>query len=464
MVPPTAHSEVELQLANARRLYVLLHGNRNAKDWVGHSTNNLSYPEAISVGSTPISKGATVLSQSCFGAYIEGDEPAVSRSFLEAGASAFIGSTIIAWGASCSEVDGQEVVDWGTSGYASEQIAAVGYANLDAGLPLAQALYEAKRTIAEAALADPRLKHLPIQTHNTCLSFVAYGAPWARVRGASRMAKPTPIARPKVKKEYTPPPSALARYRRVRTEGSSAGLAARERLQATIGHEVWQILKDGREQVDRLNQSAIAHVQTLLEPLGLKPSNLGWQRYRSGDAQFATLTVSGDDGLAVLTVNEAGDVVSTALKLSGSGESMARYYQSDGVHETLHGTVVMQTTGHGSFYEQSRPVLQLSGERWAMVELVGDTGFVAKALAAKLGQSLSITGTWSAGTLRESRTQPISQSPSESPLAEEPQGQAEINVGTEINAGRQEMQNTESRQPDALKSEAGSESQHKEEE
>ena len=147
----------------------------------------------------------------------------------------------------------------------------MGYANLDAGLPLAQALYEAKRTIAEAALADPRLKHLPIQTHNTCLSFVAYGAPWARVRGASRMAKPTPIARPKVKRIHATP-SALARYRRVRTEGSSAGRAARERLQATVGHEVWQILKDGREQVDRPNQSAIAHVQTLLEPLGLKPA------------------------------------------------------------------------------------------------------------------------------------------------------------------------------------------------
>jgi len=143
---------------------------------------------------------------------------------------------------------------------------------------------------------------------------------------------------------------------------------------------------------------------------------------------------------------------------------MARYYQSDGVHETLHGTVVMRTTGRGSFYEQSRPVLQLSGDRWAMIELVGDTGFVAKALAAKVGQSLSITGTWSAGTLRETRTQSVSQPQVERPQAEGSQGQTEVNIESEMNAGRQEMQNTEPRQPDALESKAESESQHKEEE
>ena len=80
---------------------------------------------------------------------------------------------------------------------------------------------------------------------------------------------------------------------------------------------------------------------------------------------------------------------------------MSRYYQADGIEETLHGTVVMRTTGRGSFYEQSRPVLQLSGERWAMIELVGDTGFVSQKLASQVGQAIRITGIWSAGTLRE---------------------------------------------------------------
>ena len=57
--------------------------------------------------------------------------------------------------------------------------------------------------------------------------------------------------------------------------------------------------------------------------------------------------------LAVLTVNEAGDVASNGSKTQWIRESMARYYQSDGVHETLHGTVVMQNRSRSS-YEQSR--------------------------------------------------------------------------------------------------------------
>ena len=104
---------------------------------------------------------------------------------------------------------------------------------------------------------------------------------------------------------------------------------------------------------------------------------------------------------------------------------MSRYYQADGKEETLHGTVVMRTTGRGSFYEQSRPVLQLSGDRWAMIELVGDTGFVSQKLAAQVGQAIRITGIWSAGTLREVSA------PNLNPLEPEAQPRSTIDVTTQ---------------------------------
>ena len=114
-------------------------------------------------------------------------------------------------------------------GYASEQVGR-GLCQSRCRLAACSSALRGKANHCGSRIGRSRLKHLPTQTHNTCLSFVAYGAPWARVK--AHLAWPSQRRlHGKGQKKYTPPPSALARYRRVRTGDPRRDLPAKgERL------------------------------------------------------------------------------------------------------------------------------------------------------------------------------------------------------------------------------------------
>jgi len=328
--PPVQPEESAQSMADAKRLYCLLHGNRNVTEWNGDHTVGFfrQYPPAITLSLIKLPHRATVLSQSCFGAWIQGQRPAMSLKFLQEGQGVFIGSTITAWAASdhisTSNTD-STTRNWGLSGLASEQIAALCFSNLDLGFDAAESLWHAKKTITDAAKQDKDLRHVPLQTHNTVLSFLVYGAPWARVTGAIPRRSPSSLAAPPKKEIQVSKDSILDKYRQRRTMSLSERMGRPPR--SKLSQEVLNILDTGRIEFTNLVEShrhyssyqeIKDHLENILE-VAVQEANL--QTYQVNGRQYGVVIGAGDKENSaqqcLMHVSPKGEILGYFLSTGG---------------------------------------------------------------------------------------------------------------------------------------------------
>jgi hypothetical protein len=171
--PPVDSNEVGDLMAESPpgRVYFNVHGSNDEPVWVGDPGNPVALrPEFIEVASR-----AVVVSEACYGAHVFDDEPSISLGFLESGANAFVGSSIIAWGP-CPG-DGEVAC--------ADLIVIEFYKAIDEGLPNAQALLTAKQRIREQMTEEDGEILGPAEV-NTLASFSLFGAPMARTgKGSS---------------------------------------------------------------------------------------------------------------------------------------------------------------------------------------------------------------------------------------------------------------------------------------
>ena len=148
------------------RLYFNVHGSNMTFDWYGDDGQG-AFPVALQTSKVKCANFAVVLSEACYGAWIEEPNQSISYQFLQRGAGAFIGSTIIAWGGVDSNINNADLI---ASGF---------FLYLDSGETVPQTLRKAKYDIQEKALQEGR--PLTAQERNTILSFIAYSGPKSTV-------------------------------------------------------------------------------------------------------------------------------------------------------------------------------------------------------------------------------------------------------------------------------------------
>jgi hypothetical protein len=154
------------------RLYFNVHGSDQDAAWVGDGAGQ--YPTVLRPRSIQVGPNAILVSEACYGARHDAADTIALR-FLAAGGSAFVGSTVIAWGPAAPPNALADLIPIGV------------YEALDRGLPLGAALLDARRVI----LADARARDaITPQVVNTLSSFVAYGSPLARVAGRALAGAP----------------------------------------------------------------------------------------------------------------------------------------------------------------------------------------------------------------------------------------------------------------------------------
>ncbi len=281
--PPAVEARVaELLGPSASRAYFNVHGSDQAPLWMGDDGTG-RYPIVLRPEHAVMAPGAVVVSEACWAAAIFPGERAISSAFLESGAGCFVGSTAVAWGP--PDPPPAE----------ADLIAAGVFQALDDGLPLGEALLRAKtRIVAEALRAGEAPSP---QQHNTLVTFVAYGAPMARVAHAAGgpLAGRGSESRPR-------PTSALDAIRR-RMAGATAEPESpleqvRARIRARISPGAFRIIEDGRRTLAELPPSVRASSQIRAE-LGRLLGGVGvdevfWRRYRFETRDRAMIAASAD--------------------------------------------------------------------------------------------------------------------------------------------------------------------------
>jgi hypothetical protein len=272
--PPRERPEVERDLAERPgRVYFNVHGTDQDAVWLGEGDGR--YPEVLRPPGVQVAENAIIFSEACYGATLADGRGSIAPAFLAAGAGCFVGSTIIAWGGG---PDSPPCL--------ADQMAFHFYRLVSEGVPLAEALHGARLTVAEGALADGVID---VPLHNTLLSFVAYGAPFAR-------ATPT--------------------RRAIGADSRSALQEARDRLRRRMSPGAWQILSSGRVTMRALATefrlgSTVA--RRLEELLGTGPHEAQVTRYQVGSSQRATITAAAKAGRwprhAALRVDQDGHVL-----------------------------------------------------------------------------------------------------------------------------------------------------------
>jgi hypothetical protein len=302
--PPADQARVSAALGRRPgRLYFNVHGSGQEPMWVGEGPGS-QYPRVLDLDIPTIAPRAVVVSEACYGAMIFPGEGGIGAQFLSAGAGAFVGSSIIAWGGAAGAPP--MLADLIVSGF---------YDALDEGQPAAAALLAAKRALLESTVDEG--EGLDPSVHNTLLTFVHYGAPLGRVR------EPRPKAG-----SVAPPPaptspvtrtagggSALDRIR-ARMSGTAASTigGARERLAARLSPADWRTLSAGRLSLASLPREFRNHteiVASLSRLLDATPEDVHVFRYQAGARRLAQLTarVAAPRGLprvAALILDEQG--------------------------------------------------------------------------------------------------------------------------------------------------------------
>lgn len=284
MAPPSSEDEVRALLAtDPGRVYFNVHGSDQEPVWYGEGGGR--FLPVLRADAIRVRDRAVVVSEACYGAAFFPGEASIGVTFLERGAGAFVGSTIIAWGPAEPPPGLADRIVLGFFGH------------LDAGEPAARALLLAKEDILNDALASG--EPLGPAAHNTMLSFVLYGAPDAHT------AAPRPAA-PRATAAFTGKAiqhgaarggSTLASVR-ARMAGdpggdSSALGGARARLRTRLPPSTWRALSSGRVTLAELSPIFRSYDQiasALKRALGIMPTECDVFRYRSGPAERACVT------------------------------------------------------------------------------------------------------------------------------------------------------------------------------
>jgi hypothetical protein len=214
------------------RLYFNVHGSDAVTYWIGDDGAG-ACPAVLRPETIGVAPNAVLVSEACYGA--RHDEPdTIALRFLSAGGSAFVGSTIIAWGPAAPPCSLADLIPAGV------------YTALDRGLSLGDAVLAARRAIVASARQEGRVTP---QVVNTVSSFVAYGSPLARVAGAPKVARAATRPLPRGDGAATPrsltsrgPGDVLGRVRSGQVGAGGALGAARERLAAQDRQLGWRRL------------------------------------------------------------------------------------------------------------------------------------------------------------------------------------------------------------------------------
>ena len=156
--------------------YFNLHGVRDSVEWFGQRDPGNGEPGPdfpIALHPKDIVDGRQshliIFSEACYGAHIldKSIEEALSLKFLDSGAQAFIGSTVISYGSITPPLNAADLLGKAFWGYFKE------------GYPAGDALLRAKIFLAKEM--HKRQGYLDGEDQKTLISFVLYGDPLSRV-------------------------------------------------------------------------------------------------------------------------------------------------------------------------------------------------------------------------------------------------------------------------------------------
>lgn len=184
--PPTTNKNIlDSRKANAKFGYFNLHGLKESNEWYGQRDlsrqgTDVEYPVALNTKNFTEASGAPsiVLSEACYGAWVLDKKvsESVALNFLSRGTRAFVGSTVIAYGAPSKTLVAADLLAHHFWTHVKNEIAA-GYA-----------LMRAKLALASKMTADQGF--LDGEDQKTILSFVLYGDPLASSRDIKEITKP----------------------------------------------------------------------------------------------------------------------------------------------------------------------------------------------------------------------------------------------------------------------------------
>lgn len=284
----------------AGRLYFNVHGSDQVPWWVGDGGGE--YPRAFEANDVEgVLNNALLVSEACYGARHDEGAENIAIAFLMAGGSAFVGSTIIAWGPPEPPISLADVI-------VCETVRA-----LDQGYALPEALLRAKQLVARSGRLSP-------QAANTVSSFQAFGPPLARVAGVRPKATTPSVA--------AAPPSApdnlLARVRAARDARGGGGPlgAARESLRGRGERLGWSAPADLDLSIEALRArfARAADIQARLQALlGHAPTRAHVVEYGDGAEMRRLIVARGRPGSApvAVVVDVSGGVVESLVAHGG---------------------------------------------------------------------------------------------------------------------------------------------------
>lgn len=142
-----------------------VHGAGFMTSWVGEGHAARSHPVVFSPETIHDFNGAVLVTEACYGGKIDYDEPSIAQSLFARGGKAFVGCSMVAWGASSVPCDADLI--------------ALGFLNsVQQGQDFGRAMIDARRQVVERMDADA-----PETSEKTILSFNFYGAPWDNLAG-----------------------------------------------------------------------------------------------------------------------------------------------------------------------------------------------------------------------------------------------------------------------------------------
>jgi Peptidase family C25 len=142
-----------------------VHGAGFMTSWVGEGSTKRSHPVVFSPATIQDFNGAVLVTEACYGGKIDYDEPSIAQSLFARGGKAFVGCSMVAWGA--ADIPGDA------------DLIALGFLNsVQQGQDFGRAMIDARRQVVERMDADA-----PETSEKTILSFNFYGAPWDSLAG-----------------------------------------------------------------------------------------------------------------------------------------------------------------------------------------------------------------------------------------------------------------------------------------
>lgn len=267
--------------AGVGRFYGNVHGSNQASDWYGEG--NGDYPVAVEADFIKVQQNAIAMCEACYGADVSEESESIALRFLTEGAGCFVGSTVVAWGPAAPPIS------------LADRIIAGTYQNLDAGMPLAEALFECKLTLQEELLKMGQ--PLDPAAHNTLHSFVCYGAPLKRVHPTN---SGNTFGTAQQQSSYSSTSSSVLSRMRTQMRSGNMGVMGRvrDRLRKRLPAGTWKVLSQTQVHVSQIQSSFPNYEQIHQEMstlLGAIPEHFHVHRYKAGYTEHSFISASTDN-------------------------------------------------------------------------------------------------------------------------------------------------------------------------